>query len=106
MDSLSGVPFPLTIKRSMDISRFAGVPLELCALWGPTCDVADLVRKSVYLPTDLEVGDWIGFRGAGAYGTATATEFNGFSRSTVDYTTGVGPDADAVRAALKPFSSE
>jgi ornithine decarboxylase len=47
-------------------------------VFGPTCDSADRLPEPVPLPEDMERGDWIEFGMAGAYGSATATRFNGF----------------------------
>jgi ornithine decarboxylase len=45
---------------------------------GPTCDSVDVVMRDEPLPSDLQEGDFIYIRNAGAYTTAYASEFNGF----------------------------
>ena len=45
---------------------------------GPTCDSVDVVLRDEPLPSDLQDGDFIYIRNAGAYTTAYASEFNGF----------------------------
>ena len=45
---------------------------------GPTCDSVDVVLRDEPLPSDLQEGDFIYLRNAGAYTTAYASEFNGF----------------------------
>jgi ornithine decarboxylase len=45
---------------------------------GPTCDSVDVVMRDEALPSDLQEGDFIYIRNAGAYTTAYASEFNGF----------------------------
>jgi ornithine decarboxylase len=45
---------------------------------GPTCDSVDVVMREEPLPSDLQEGDFIYLRNAGAYTTAYACEFNGF----------------------------
>ena len=45
---------------------------------GPTCDSVDVILRDEPLPTDLQEGDFIYLRNAGAYTTAYASEFNGF----------------------------
>jgi len=45
---------------------------------GPTCDSVDVVLRDEPLPSDLQEGDFIFIRNAGAYTTAYASEFNGF----------------------------
>jgi ornithine decarboxylase len=45
---------------------------------GPTCDSVDVVMRDEPLPSDLQEGDFVYLRNAGAYTTAYASEFNGF----------------------------
>ena len=45
---------------------------------GPTCDSVDIVLRDEPLPSDLQEGDFIYLRNAGAYTTAYASHFNGF----------------------------
>jgi len=45
---------------------------------GPTCDSVDVVLRDEPLPSDLQEGDFIYLRNAGAYTTAYASGFNGF----------------------------
>jgi ornithine decarboxylase len=45
---------------------------------GPTCDSVDVVLRDEALPVDLQEGDFIYIRNAGAYTTAYASTFNGF----------------------------
>jgi len=45
---------------------------------GPTCDSVDVVLRDEPLPSDLQEGDFIYLRNAGAYTTAYASRFNGF----------------------------
>jgi ornithine decarboxylase len=45
---------------------------------GPTCDSVDVVLRDEPLPSDLQEGDFIYIRNAGAYTTAYASQFNGF----------------------------
>jgi len=45
---------------------------------GPTCDSVDVVLRDEPLPSDLQAGDFIYIRNAGAYTTAYASQFNGF----------------------------
>ncbi len=46
-------------------------------LYGPTCDSLDELPQTT-LPKDLQAGDYIEFGCLGAYGSSTATGFNGF----------------------------
>ncbi len=45
---------------------------------GPTCDSVDIVMRDEPLPSDLQEGDFVYIRNAGAYTTAYASHFNGF----------------------------
>ncbi len=45
---------------------------------GPTCDSVDVIMRDEELPVDLQDGDFIYIRNAGAYTTAYASCFNGF----------------------------
>jgi ornithine decarboxylase len=45
---------------------------------GPTCDSVDIVLREEPLPSDLQEGDFVYIRNAGAYTTAYASQFNGF----------------------------
>jgi ornithine decarboxylase len=55
------------------------------SVWGPTCDSIDLILKETLLP-ELVVGDWLICEEMGAYTSAAASGFNGFSKSKVFYT--------------------
>ena len=54
-----------------------GVPRPR-SVFGPTCDSLDQLPGEIGLPLDAEEGDWVLFRGMGAYSTATVTRFNGY----------------------------
>jgi ornithine decarboxylase len=45
---------------------------------GPTCDSVDVVMREELFPGDLQEGDFIFIKNAGAYTTAYASNFNGF----------------------------
>jgi ornithine decarboxylase len=47
-------------------------------VYGPTCDPLDVLPGKLRLPADIREDDVIEFGGVGAYGTATATRFNGY----------------------------
>lgn len=51
-------------------------------LGGPTCDSFDMLPSPLSLPTDVREGDWIEFDQVGAYSSALANRFNGFSSET------------------------
>ena len=50
---------------------------EVCAVFGQTCDGLDVISQSDLLP-NLEVDDLVYAENIGAYGSASATYFNGF----------------------------
>ena len=56
-----------------------------CSVWGPTCDSIDCVNKNSKLP-ELFPGDWLYFEEMGAYTICAASQFNGFMKSNVLYT--------------------
>lgn len=69
-------------RRPTRLVRLAGAPSSATAtftIFGPTCDAADVLAEPVMLPEDADEGDWIEFDLMGAYSTAAATTFNGFS---------------------------
>ncbi|CAG8517069.1 193_t:CDS:2 [Paraglomus brasilianum] len=55
------------------------------SVWGPTCDSIDCVNKDSRLP-ELFPGDWLYFEEMGAYTISAASQFNGFMKSNVLYT--------------------
>jgi ornithine decarboxylase len=58
-------------------------PMEVCSVFGPTCDALDVVSVSENLPSDLELGELLFSRNVGAYTTASATGFNGMPAARV-----------------------
>jgi ornithine decarboxylase len=55
---------------------------EICAVFGQTCDALDTISLSETLP-DLEIEDLVYSENIGAYGSASATWFNGFPPAKV-----------------------
>lgn len=53
-------------------------PTRSFKTFGPTCDPLDVLPHRLDLPDDLHDGDYIEFGGAGAYGPACVTRFNGY----------------------------
>src|SRR5271157_1092388 len=51
---------------------------EICAVFGQTCDALDTISLSEELP-ELEIEDLVYSENLGAYASASATRFNGFS---------------------------
>ncbi len=54
------------------------VVLKAFTLYGPTCDSADAIPGPIYLPEDIDEGDFIAIANIGAYGIAMQNGFNGF----------------------------
>ncbi|UYV36541.1 type III PLP-dependent enzyme [Rhodobacteraceae bacterium D3-12] len=63
-------------------------------VFGPTCDSLDCLPGPVCLPQDLKEGDYVLFRGMGAYSLAIATAFNGYGPGEV-VTLAVGSSPEA-----------
>src|SRR5258706_256359 len=63
---------------------------------GPTCDSVDIVMRDEPLPSDVQEGDFIYIRNAGAYTTAYASQFNGFPL----------PEVRGFESKLRAFESE
>lgn len=47
-------------------------------VFGPTCDSLDRLPQEVLVPEDAQEGDFVIFRGVGAYSTILSTRFNGY----------------------------
>ncbi|MCF7816923.1 MAG: type III PLP-dependent enzyme [Kiritimatiellales bacterium] len=65
------------------LKAFKKGPIEICTVFGPTCDALDVLSMSDELPSNLVLGDLVYGRNIGAYSTASATSFNGFSPAKV-----------------------
>jgi ornithine decarboxylase len=55
-------------------------------VYGPTCDSFDVIEESIWLP-ELFVGDQLFVEDCGAYTTASATSFNGYTVDSILSTT-------------------
>ncbi len=51
------------------------------AVFGPTCDSIDMLPDPLSLPSDTQDGDYVIFRGMGAYSACLSTRFNGYGLS-------------------------
>ena len=70
IEASEGLRYRIRTERSgPDVSWTVG---------GPTCDSVDIVMRDEPLPSDLQEGDFVYIRNAGAYTTAYASQFNGF----------------------------
>jgi len=59
------------------LQAFKSGKKEVCAVFGQTCDGLDCLSQSELLP-ELEIEDLVFAKNIGAYGSASATYFNGF----------------------------
>ncbi|QGX97687.1 type III PLP-dependent enzyme [Roseovarius faecimaris] len=57
-------------------------PARARVIFGPTCDSIDRLPDPLALPADLAEGDYVLFRGMGAYAQALNTGFNGYGLCT------------------------
>lgn len=51
--------------------------IEESTLFGMTCDGMDIIAKSIGVPSNLKVGDWLCISGMGAYTYGCRSNFNG-----------------------------
>jgi len=65
------------------LGAFKRGPVQICSVFGPTCDALDIVSVAEDLPRNLELGDLLYSRNIGAYSIATATNFNGMPPAKV-----------------------
>lgn len=66
--------------RTLRVGRALEKPFTI---YGPTCDPLDRLPLELELPVDICEGEYIEFLGVGAYGSATATGFNGYGGAQV-----------------------
>jgi ornithine decarboxylase len=64
------------------LKSFKKGPLQLCSVFGPTCDALDTISLAEQLP-DMDLGDYVYSENIGAYAAASSTHFNGFPPATV-----------------------
>uniref|UniRef100_A0A182QXB5 ornithine decarboxylase n=1 Tax=Anopheles farauti TaxID=69004 RepID=A0A182QXB5_9DIPT len=64
------------------VEHKAGAKVYSSSVWGPTCDVMDLILPDIRLP-ELDIGDSVVFENCGAYGQVLACRFNGFAMPKV-----------------------
>jgi ornithine decarboxylase len=64
------------------LKSFKKGPLQICSVFGPTCDALDTISLAEQLP-DLELGDHVFSDNIGAYSAASSTHFNGFPPAKV-----------------------
>lgn len=77
-------PFPVRLhRRHSTANGKASAETASFRLFGPTCDSLDAIPGPFELPADIAEGDIIEIGMLGAYGTALATNFNGFG--SVEY---------------------
>jgi ornithine decarboxylase len=65
------------------LKSFARGPVEVCSVFGPTCDALDVVSLAEQLSPTLKLGDLLYAPMIGAYSHASSTWFNGFPPAKV-----------------------
>jgi ornithine decarboxylase len=78
-NTLSGVIFDHCVYH---FHSFKKGKTSVSAVVGPTCDALDTISVSENLP-DLQIGDLLYVNDIGAYSSASATNFNGFSKAKI-----------------------
>ena len=73
--SLADFRLPLHIWRAAKCVEAGRIPYTV---FGPTCDPGDRLPRTLDLPSNIQTGDYLQFGLMGAYGSETATNFNGF----------------------------
>ena len=81
MQEQSLVDISLPVKAWRD-GQVIDEPAADYHVFGPTCDPVDRLSRATPLPRGLKTGDYIEFGLLGAYGSATTTNFNGFTSCT------------------------
>jgi ornithine decarboxylase len=64
------------------LKGFRKGPLQICSVFGPTCDALDTISLAEQLP-DMDPGEYVYSENIGAYSRASSTFFNGFAPATV-----------------------
>src|SRR5262249_39164682 len=64
------------------LRSFKKGPIQICSVYGPTCDALDTISLAEQLP-DLSLGDFVYAPNIGAYAAASSTFFNGFPPAKV-----------------------
>jgi ornithine decarboxylase len=72
------VPELVPSARAIRIGSACDGSLQDYKVFGPTCDPLDVLPGRLTLPAGMREGDYVEFGSLGAYGSATATRFNGY----------------------------
>lgn len=81
--SFNCVYFEKTIPDIQPYNERDGIRYKT-KIFGPTCDSIDIIVKETYLP-ELCIGEWCLIESFGAYTTALASNFNGFTKTKTNY---------------------
>ena len=73
-------------------------PIQVCSVFGPTCDALDVISMTEQLPENLKLGELLYSQNIGAYSHASSTWFNGFPPAKVVHVNR-SPKAIAAEAA-------
>jgi len=77
------VPKLMPTVRAIRAGRMVEGASRGYTIYGPTCDPLDVLPGRIELPAGLSEGDFLEFSPVGAYGSATATRFNGYGTRDV-----------------------
>jgi ornithine decarboxylase len=80
------------------LKSFKKGAIQVCSVFGPTCDALDVVSLAEQLPSTLKLGDLLYAPTIGAYSHASSTYFNGFPPAKVVHVNRT-PAAKSVRKA-------
>lgn len=79
----SGVLFDGFKPEFNCITRTPNVPMQQYTIFGRTCDSADKIAEGIWLPVELNDSDILEVKRIGAYSLVSSSEFNGFSKPTI-----------------------
>lgn len=75
---LDFVNFALPVTHCMNQDKVLSTEYSDFVLWGPSCDSCDRLQRLISLPNNIDIGDLVEFRYAGAYSQVLRNNFNGF----------------------------
>jgi len=83
-DHREGLVPDIVMDQAGTIIDTSDMPMYDCSVFGNTCDGIDRISASCPLP-DIPIGTWLGYTNMGAYTSAAASSFNGFSVTRTTY---------------------
>jgi ornithine decarboxylase len=83
-DHREGLVPEIMIDVEGTVTDMTDMQMYDCSVFGNTCDGIDRISASCMLP-DVPIGTWFGYTNMGAYTSAAASSFNGFSVTKTTY---------------------